>query len=472
MLPVRINLLLWIVTILFLSCNAKARDNKVLLQKTVEGSKEQLPSSIIVENKVVQLKKDKRERPASKNKVLGNNSSITGNKIMPEYKSPQSFLISSERDTTLSGEEGTVIKIKHGSFVCEGTDIEVTGDITFHLAEYYKLSDILSANLSTESNGRILETGGMIFLEALSDGKQCELKKNSEIEIQFPYSDRKEGMQLFAGKWENDNLNWELIDSFSDLVFTCIETVAYFPGGEEPLLKFISRNVNYPDSLVDRGLSGRVSVKFEIDKTGKARFLEIIEPSKQAFEKTMQKIFLNMPLWKPAIQNGRPIASQRIQPVTFILEGQSPTYDTIYKKEFEQKIENDTLLSNVTSAEIDMYVLSSSKLGWINCDRFYNEKAQRLDLFVKTDNYDEMNVKLIFKKFKSVLMGKPAKDGFIFSQVPIDEKITVLAIGSRGKKNYMAIGDYPISVAKIDDLKFEQITRDILMKKIAQLSDR
>jgi hypothetical protein len=78
------------------------------------------------------------------------------------------------------------------------------------VTEYYKLSDILLANLSTVSNGKHLETGGMLFIEAKKGAIELELKDNKPIDISFPTKNKKQGMQLFSGEWKDKNMNWTL----------------------------------------------------------------------------------------------------------------------------------------------------------------------------------------------------------------------------------------------------------------------
>jgi len=76
----------------------------------------------------------------------------------------QDFVINTNFDTTILCKEGTVIKIKHSSFLIAPNSTEAKGKITFQVKEFYKISDIISARLTTHSNENILETGGMLFI--------------------------------------------------------------------------------------------------------------------------------------------------------------------------------------------------------------------------------------------------------------------------------------------------------------------
>lgn len=464
MLPVRKVLLLLIFASPLLSCNTNPKENRVSLAGTTRRSETSLPEKKITNDKQDLISKKNINRPGLRSKGSADKNHIINEKV---GKPPQVFIISPERDTTITAQEGTVIRIKQGSFVHAGTNSAASGALTVHLTEYYKLSDILFADLSTESDGRILETGGMLFIEVTADGKQCVLKNDSTIEIEFPCTEMKEAMELFVGKWEKENVNWQQVENSTNADFVCFEEPAQFPGGQAAFIKFILNNITYPDSLLERGLSGRVSVRFEIDQLGKARFIEITELSQRPFLQMMQNLFLKMPLWSPSLRNGQPVTSRWIQPVIFLIEGE--TFDTTYKRDFETKMADETFLEAVGTTEISKYVFSSSKLGWINCDRFYNENKQKLDLFVKADGFEDVDIKLVFRSFTSILAGARDANSYKFKQVPIDEKVTVVAIAKRGEKNYVAFGDYTTSCGTIDNLVFQPVTTEGLKDALKKL---
>ena len=468
MLPVRINLLLIFVTLLF-SCDTKTKDEKNS-RETIVRSKDELTAKSIVDNKQGSIKKEIVNQSSRKNKKSSPKNSFIENDLVRSKKPPQPFIILPDKDTTLNGEEGTVIKIKQGSFVYAGTNIDVTEAVTFNITEYYKLSDILLANLSTESNGRMLETGGMLFIEALAEGKQCELKNGSTIEIQFPYSERKEGMQLFTGKWEKENLNWEELQVLQDSTLVTEEGAPEYPGGIRALNSFFSQRVKYFDSML--GFRGTITVAVDFDETGKVINAKIREPYLQRYNRIIQNLFFKMPRWKPATRNGKPIKFSLIQPLTYIsYESEYPDFpDTAFQKEFEEFITTDTTLINeIPAVTISRYIFSSSKLGWINCDRFFNDSRQKLDLFVKTGEYDDLNIKLVFHSIKSIVTGAQIGNSYNFKQVPIDEKVTVVAIGKRNQRNFVAFGDYSTNSGTVDNLVFQQVTNEGLKDALRKL---
>src|SRR5687767_8740078 len=123
------------------------------------------------------------------------------------------FTISASSDTTIFGQQGTRLFIEKGTFQFpDGTP--VTDSIKIELKEFYKKSDIVLAELSTESNGKLLETGGMINIQATSEGREIEIKADKRIIAHFPKSkSSNQKMNLFYGDKSSTDTsvtNWEL----------------------------------------------------------------------------------------------------------------------------------------------------------------------------------------------------------------------------------------------------------------------
>lgn len=158
--------------------------------------------SIFVLLAVIPSCNDSEDREHS-NDTFQNNQAI-----FDHFEKPcQTFLISPDSTKTISGSQGTLITIYANSFETkEGK--EVTSEIEIQLSEYYEVSDIILANLSTSSDDNILETGGMIHWTAKSEGEELILKNGKSVQIEFPTS-YKSNMQLFSGEFLNGKMNWK-----------------------------------------------------------------------------------------------------------------------------------------------------------------------------------------------------------------------------------------------------------------------
>lgn len=111
-------------------------------------------------------------------------------------------------DNTVEGENGTVLVIPKGSLVYKDGS-EVTGKITIELAEALAPSAMILANLTTTSDGKPLESGGMLYLNATVGGEQLGVNKNNPLYVYVPASEKKPGMQIYTGIRDRDgNMNW------------------------------------------------------------------------------------------------------------------------------------------------------------------------------------------------------------------------------------------------------------------------
>ncbi|QHT67954.1 hypothetical protein GXP67_15555 [Rhodocytophaga rosea] len=115
----------------------------------------------------------------------------------------QEFKINNEKDTTITCQDGTIIKIPKHSFTVSESD-----SIRFVVKEVYTKSDMIKAGLSTTSNNRILESKGMVYIQSLHD--QTELALNKPIEIAFAGNINSEEYKVFYGAFSNKKINWVL----------------------------------------------------------------------------------------------------------------------------------------------------------------------------------------------------------------------------------------------------------------------
>jgi hypothetical protein len=381
----------------------------------------------------------------------------------------QDFLINPNSDTTIFCKEGTILKIRPSSFLIASTSAEVTETIKFQVKEFYKISDIVSARLTTNSNGDILETGGMLFILATSNGELCELKDDSPIEISFPFTEKKEGMLLFNGEWTNDKINWELPTQIVTHLEKTVEESASFPGGSTALKNFLVKNLAYPDSLAIVGIGGTAELNFIIDETGKATDVNFRNLARKEFKDAILNTFSKMPRWNPAKRNGVPIKSTCSKVVNFYNE-EGNMSDTIFQREFETKI-NEANINDVETNVIRKYIFNSSKLGWINCDRFYDSPKSRTEFYVDCGDYTELDIKLVFHSFKAILDNYASKTANKFQNIPEDEAITIVAVKKINNDTFISLTKSNTSLKSVNNLAFEKVTVQKLKQKLEQLNN-
>lgn len=111
-------------------------------------------------------------------------------------------------------------------------------------------------------------------------------------------------------------------ESFDDekKVFRHVEQMPQFPGGDKALLKYISRNIKYPQVAADNGVQGKVYLKFVIEKDGSIGEILIVKSPDKSLSKEAKRVVASLPKFKPGMQNGHPARVWYLVPVQFRLQ--------------------------------------------------------------------------------------------------------------------------------------------------------
>ncbi|TAH38382.1 MAG: energy transducer TonB [Bacteroidetes bacterium] len=103
-------------------------------------------------------------------------------------------------------------------------------------------------------------------------------------------------------------------------IFTVVEEMPGFPGGEGKLFEYLQKNIKYPPVARENGIQGRVYVTFVVDKEGKIRDAKILRGIGGGCDEEALRVVRSMPDWKAGRQNGRSVQVQYNLPVNFTLK--------------------------------------------------------------------------------------------------------------------------------------------------------
>ena len=103
-------------------------------------------------------------------------------------------------------------------------------------------------------------------------------------------------------------------------VFRVVEVMPKFPGGDAELLKFIAKNVKYPQESQNKGEQGRVICSFVVTKDGTLTNYKVIRGISPALDQEAVRVLQMMPRWTPGTQRGEPVAVKYTVPITFKLQ--------------------------------------------------------------------------------------------------------------------------------------------------------
>lgn len=114
----------------------------------------------------------------------------------------------------------------------------------------------------------------------------------------------------------------------SDLVFTVVEVMPEFPGGQGALLQFLAKSIKYPVIAQQNGIQGRVTCSFVVGKDGVIRNIEVIRGVDPSLDLEATRVISMMPKWKPGMQKGKEVNVKYTVPVTFRLQGKEDNKPT------------------------------------------------------------------------------------------------------------------------------------------------
>lgn len=133
--------------------------------------------------------------------------------------------------------------------------------------------------------------------ELMPDGADIEDKTTDEDEVR-------------------PDINKEELDAMDRQV---VEQLPEFPGGAVALMKWLTKNLRYPDAARRRKLQGRVVTQFIVNADGSLSDLKVVEPVDPQLDREALRVLRMMPAWKAGNQNGKPCRTMVCIPIVFKL---------------------------------------------------------------------------------------------------------------------------------------------------------
>ncbi|NDV60067.1 energy transducer TonB [Bacteroides sp. 519] len=114
------------------------------------------------------------------------------------------------------------------------------------------------------------------------------------------------------------NRNDTLIISNTVFAFDSIDVKPEFPGGQKKLMEYLNENTRYKQTV--DAVHTRVIVKFIIEEDGSITNLSVIRSLDPFLDREAIRVVSSMPKWKPGYNNGVPVRTWCIVPVSFRIQ--------------------------------------------------------------------------------------------------------------------------------------------------------
>ena len=360
----------------------------------------------------------------------------------------QSFCIDPNRDTILILEQGTILTIPAHAFTIASTEC-----VTFKAKEVYSKSDMIRENLSTTSNGELLESGGMIYTEAAdANGNTLSLANGKTIGILMPTDTVRNDMQLFYGERDqHHNMNW--IAGNENFNSASSNDIINWGGGQS------SMGVKCP--ILFCRLFGRMGI------TIKGMFNKEIRMSNRKFRQKNRgysrsnRLAFDYPNYNDSLYDAYGVDNWEDLADTLAKINLQNNFEQMYEGTVETGALNK-MIYNITTV---------NKLGWINCDAFSNTPAfQVVTMQIDLNISPKVDCKAVFRSKNSVMSASYYAEKYAFASIPKNKSIWLLALKYEDKKAYIYLEQIKTK-QNADPIQFSEISIDDLKIELNKLND-
>ena len=144
----------------------------------------------------------------------------------------------------------------------------------------------------------------------------CANKKADKVQSDTEKADTIE-LTAEPEKTAEPQVDITITETKGDSIYSVVETMPDFPGGQKELLSFLSRNIKYPTKAIESKIQGRVIVQFVVNKDGSISNAKVVRSVDPDLDKEALRVINSMPQWKPGMQKGEPVSVKYTVPIVF-----------------------------------------------------------------------------------------------------------------------------------------------------------
>jgi hypothetical protein len=436
----------------------------------------------------------------------------------------QQFTFDAETTQILQGARGGQFLLDAGSLVDATTGQPYRGPVVATLTECYTMDAMLLAQLSTTAQGQLLETGGMLQLTAAApDGTPLSLAEGRKVYAAIPTREYDDQMRIFYGQNHADDgapQDWALTPGRVQSGFEAflpgrppIRTVdldllvgKYMnrwrqenPEPEAPTLAAERRAVApgpEPDPNTKRYRPRGIFARLFTGKDKRAeREAQLYQQAQDRYEKKQARyasaLAHNATIDERNAALQTTYAAQRQDWHQRLLSYQQSTR-TRLEAEYAEQLRQDSLnyvqwreqrLTQMEAAFAengladrrlaDRYFFEISELGWVNCDVFYNNTAERTKVLVRDETgATAPKIIMVLREPRALLALNPDATGhFSSGEVPVGLSSDLIAYKVEAGRLLLAERRFVTGAAEPLELEYRPVAVTELRAVLARYQD-
>jgi hypothetical protein len=385
-------------------------------------------------------------------------------------KPAQEYTLNGSKDTSLRCYEGTEVGVPAGAFVTN-SGRKIRSEIKLQIEEYYRLSDMIAAKLSTTSNGDLLVTGGMLKITAtLPDGEPLQLQRGYALDIRMPTNRYDDAMQLFTAANNGQGFMIDTPGSGSPQV------INWMPAGQpqerwwwrprvtvKPKNEYVETSTEYADTYTQEW---KVKKKYFVIRRGdnRAAVRKLIRQREPGDYKIKLRKFFNKKKERDYFQDSLNLDFADAYLRHYISREDSVRYASMMRP--------FSAINHSYQLYADKYRFRIEQLGWINCDHFHSDSRPKLDYVINFESRDPRlyHAQLIFPRINAVVNGTVQGNKMLFPRVPEGEPAIFVSIGTSDKTIFSSFTPLTIAAQEMKGISFEATNAAAFKEKASSVN--
>ena len=144
-----------------------------------------------------------------------------------------------------------------------------------------------------------------------------EIKENTE-EVQTAYfsteDDANKGVEIHEVVQQVEEEEPE-----EQKIHLVVEKMPEFPGGNDAMNRWLSKNIKYPLIAQENNIQGRVVCQFVVNSDGKIVDVQVVRGVEASLDAEAVRVIKSMPAWTPGRQGGKNVRVKYTLPIRFKL---------------------------------------------------------------------------------------------------------------------------------------------------------
>jgi len=175
-------------------------------------------------------------------------------------------------------------------------------------------------------------------------------------------------------------------------IFTAVEEMPRYPGGEQALLRFIVTNLKYPVEAKNAREEGKVYVRFTVNENGYAEDPTIMRSVSPSLDNEAKRIISTMPKWIPGKQKGKNVSVYYVVPILFMLNGSTVNFPKDTSNKYEVIVtdnktnydpnDNSTqkTINDINSATSPLFILDGKEISGSEMKKLNPDSIQSISV--------------------------------------------------------------------------------------------